>query len=735
MAIIQDKEINLILSASAGDPFIFLGPHICDDGKLVIRFFNPGVAQAFIQSDDFPEEIPMEKIHSDGLFEQKINTTKIISYNLKLLDHHGNRWECADPYTFSQVLTEYDIHLFNEGNHHRIYRKMGAHVIEHEGFRGTHFCVWAPEAAGVSVTGSFNNWDKRSHQMRLLGNSGVWELFIPGMDEGELYRFAIRNRNGDVLEKSDPYAFFTEKRPANASIVYNPQDKHVWEDRQWMDTRKETDWLSTPISIYEVHLGSWMRKGEHGEEFASYEELADKLVHYVREQNFTHVELMPVSEHPLDESWGYQVTGYFSVTSRFGKPEGLKLLIDSFHQAGIGVILDWVPGHFPKDSFGLGRFDGTAVYEHEDPRQGEHRDWGTYIFNYGRPEVKNFLITNALYWLDEYHIDGLRVDAVASMLYLDYSRNDGEWVANKYGGRENLEAIEFLQYFNSITHQYYPGILTIAEESTSFPGVSKPTYLGGLGFSMKWNMGWMNDSLQYISQDPLFRKYSHNNLTFSLVYAFSENFMLVLSHDEVVHGKGSMIQKMPGDLWKKFANLRLFLAYCFAHPGKKLNFMGFEIAQWNEWYSQKSLDWHLLENDPNRGMQRFVKELNSLYKDSPSLYELDFEQDGFQWIDFHDTDNSIISFIRKSKSQDEIMICIFNFTPLVQGSYRIGVPHEGFYREMLNSDSENYWGSNVGNLGGVSSDEIMWHGFNHSIEISVPPLAALYFRYKKDKVC
>ncbi len=729
MAILQDHEIQQIIAARSRDPFTYLGIHHLDEENIVIRYFNPHVQKVVIESDDLNEDITLDKIHNDGLFEKAVSSRKLITYNLRLEDYKKNKWFSNDPYIFTPVLTEYDTHLFNEGNHHRIYQKMGAHVIEHQGTRGTHFAVWAPEAEGVCVTGSFNQWDKRTHQMRMLGTSGIWEIFIPGLDEGELYRFVITTKHGEILEKSDPYAVYAEKRPANASIIYNTANKHIWYDEEWMEKRKEANWFEQPISIYEVHLGSWMRKGEHGNEFLNYEELADKLVDYVERQNFTHVELMPLAEHPLDESWGYQVTGYFCVTSRFGSPEGLKMLIDRFHQKNIGVILDWVPGHFPKDAFGLGRFDGTAVYEHQDPRQGEHREWGTYIFNYGRPEVKNFLITNSLYWFDEYHIDGLRVDAVASMLYLDYSRGHGEWIPNKYGGRENLEAIEFLQYFNSITHHYYPGILTIAEESTSYPGVSKPTYLGGLGFSMKWNMGWMNDSLHYIKLDPLYRKYSHNNLTFSLVYAFSENFMLVLSHDEVVHGKGSMINKMPGDVWKKFANLRLFLAYCFAHPGKKLNFMGFEIAQWSEWNATKSLDWHLLENEPNRCMQNFVADLNNVYKNSPSLYEIDFEGEGFEWIDFHDTDNSIISFMRKSKEQKEIMVCICNFTPVVHHNYRIGVPQPGYYKEILNTDSEMYWGSNVGNMGGASSMDYAWQGFNYSVEISVPPLAAVYLRY------
>jgi 1,4-alpha-glucan branching enzyme len=607
MPILQSHEIEKIVSASLRHPQTYLGINKVDQNKHVIRNILPGAVAVTINSSNLKESVKAEKIDEDGLFEAVIDIKEKIRYTLSVEYEDGTTIKVSSAYDNEGILTDYDTHLFNEGNHHRIYEKMGAHVMEIDGNKGTYFSVWAPEAASVSVIGNFNHWDRRAHQMEYIGKSGIFEIFIPGIEEGALYRFSIKTMFNTFIEKSDPYAFYSEKRPSNASIVYNPHNKHTWSDDEWMQHRRVTNWLEQPVSIYEVHLGSWMRKGENGDEFFTYDELIDKLVSYVKENNFTHVELMPVAEHPLDESWGYQVTGYFSVTSRFGAPDGLKRLIDAFHQNKIGVILDWVPGHFPKDGFALGRFDGTAVYEHEDPRQGEHKEWGTYIFNYGRPEVKNFLITNALYWLDEYHIDGLRVDAVASMLYLDYSRNEGEWLPNKYGGRENLEAIEFLKYFNTITHQYYPGILTIAEESTAYPGVSRPTYLGGLGFSMKWNMGWMNDSLSYISTDPLFRKYSHNNLTFSLMYAFSENFMLVLSHDEVVHGKASMIHKMPGDVWQKFANLRLFLAYCFAHPGKKLNFMGFEIGQWNEWSATRSLDWNILGGEPHKKTTKVCK--------------------------------------------------------------------------------------------------------------------------------
>ncbi|OQY10446.1 MAG: 1,4-alpha-glucan branching enzyme [Fusobacteriia bacterium 4572_132] len=721
------EKINRVLNATTKDPFEILGFHRLDQESIIIRTFHPAVKLIKIISKKLKDKIEMERVDDSGLFEKIIKTKEKFDYELEFTNHNGDTWISRDPYTFSQVLTEYDTYLFNEGNHHRIYEKMGAHIINHEGAKGTHFSVWAPEALRVSVVGDFNTWDGRVHQMRMLGASGIWEIFVPGVQEGDLYRFEIKSKGGHNLLKSDPYAFYTEMRPANASVVYKIEGKHKWNDSDWMEKRAKKDWLNSPMSTYEVHLGSWARKGEN--EFLTYKDFADKLVKYVKENNYTHVELMPVAEHPLDESWGYQVTGFFSPTSRFGKPEDFMYLIEEFHKNEIGVILDWVPGHFPKDPHGLGRFDGSGVYEHMDPRQGEHTDWGTYIFNYGRNEVKNFLITNALYWLDKYHIDGLRVDAVASMLYLDYSRKEGEWIPNKYGGRENLEAIEFLQYFNSISHKYYPGILTIAEESTSYAGVSSPTYLGGLGFSMKWNMGWMNDSLEYISKDPIYRRYHHGSLSFSLVYAFSENFKLVLSHDEVVHGKGSMLDKMPGDYWQKFANLRLFYAYMYAHPGKKLMFMGSEFGQWKEWNCKQSLDWHLLDYGAHRSMLNYVKDLNGLYKNESALWKIDFDGAGFEWIDFYDSDNSIISFMRKS--EEETIICIFNFTPMEKREYRIGVNEAGYYEEIFNSDSENYWGGNSGNFGGVQSENIGWQGKNNSLKITLPSLAGMYFKLKK----
>lgn len=730
MAILNEHEIKQIVYSYARDPFAILGMHKLDDKRVVVRAFNPAAVKITLLSEK-TEEVILEKIHSDGLYEAVIEAKDIFPYEYKIEFHTGVTINTKDPYSFLPVLTEYDLYLFNEGNNHKVYEKMGAHVMTHYGVQGVHFAVWAPEAQRVSVIGHFNSWDGRVSQMRVLGNSGVWEVFIPNIGEGEVYRFEIKTKAGAVLLKADPYAFFTEKRPANASIIYNLENKYEWQDEEWISERAKTNWLEKPMSTYEVHLGSWARVPEDDNRFLTYREFADKLVSYVKENGYTHVELMPVAEHPLDESWGYQITGYFSATSRFGNPEDLMFLIDQFHKNGIGVIVDWVPGHFPKDSHGLGRFDGTGLYEHMDPRQGEHIDWGTYIFNYGRNEVKNFLISNAIFWLDKFHVDGFRVDAVASMLYLDYSRKSNEWVPNKYGGRENLEAIEFLQYFNSISHHYFPGIVTIAEESTAFGGVSKPTYLGGLGFSMKWNMGWMNDSLKYIEKDPIFRRYHQGSLTFSLIYAFSENFALVLSHDEIVHGKKSMIDKMPGDFWQKFANLRLFYAYMYAHPGKKLLFMGGEFGQWAEWNCNKSLDWNLTEYEPHKKMLNFSKDLNNLYKNNKALYEIDFNYTGFEWIDFSDSDNSIMSFIRKAKDSEDFIVCLFNFTPMTKYNYRLGVPIDGFYEEIFNSDSSEYWGANNGNYGGVWGERIPWQGKNCSINITVPPLAAVFFKLKK----
>ncbi len=631
-----------------------------------------------------------------------------------------------------RVLTEFDLHLIGEGSHYKKYEKLGAHVMKVEGVSGVHFSVWAPNAKKVSVIGDFNGWNSEAHPMSSVGQSGIWETFVPGIGEGSLYKFEIRSRFGrNVAQKADPFAFYFELRPKSASVVYD-MDGYAWSDGEWMEKRPRTNLLESPVAMYEVHLGSWMRVPEEGGRWLTYRELADKLIPYVKEMGFTHIELLPVTEHPLDASWGYQTLGYFAPTSRYGTPKDFMHFVDRCHQEDIGVILDWVPAHFPADGHGLGFFDGTCLYEHEDSRKGFHPDWGTKIFNYGRNEVRNFLVSNAMFWFEKYHMDGLRVDAVASMLYLDYSRKEGEWIPNMFGGRENLEAIDLIKKFNEVSHQYYPGILTVAEESTAWPNVSRPTYLGGLGFSMKWNMGWMNDTLVYFSKEPVHRKYHHNNLTFSLLYAFTENFILPLSHDEVVHGKRSLLDKMPGDMWQKFANLRTLYGFMYGHPGKKLLFMGGELGQWDEWNSEKSLDWHLLEFEPHRGLRRFVKELNQFYRSEPSLYEIDFDYKGFEWIDFHDVEGSIISFLRRAKNYDDFTLFVFNFTPVPRTGYRIGTPVSGFYREVINSDSAFYWGSNMGNAGGVYAEDIPFQFRPYSISITIPPLSVVIFKPEKN---
>jgi len=725
MPILTDDEIKMLINAECHDPFIYLGLRKLNEKNLVVRTIQPFAEEAYLLAKE--KKIKLDKIHPNGLFEKKIEGEEFFDYEFEYVSKDGNKWRTMDPYSFLPVISEYDRYLFNEGNHYKIYEKLGAHPLQIKGVNGVLFATWAPNAKRVSVVGNFNNWDGRVHQMRVLGSSGIWEIFIPGVVEGDLYKFEIKTQSGELLIKTDPYGTYFEVRPNTATIVYDVNDKHKWQDKKWMEQRKDVNWFEEPMTIYEVHLGSWARKD--GNEFLTYRELADKLVKHVKQHNFTHIELLPIAEHPLDISWGYQVTGYFAPTSRFGKPEDFMYFVDVMHQNGIGVFVDWVPGHFPKDAFALGRFDGTALYEHLDPRLGEHKDWGTYIFNYGRHEVKNFLLSNALFWLEKYHVDGLRVDAVASMIYLDYSRKDGEWIPNKYGGRENLEAIDFLKHLNTVTYQYFPGILTIAEESTAFPGITKPVHFGGLGFSYKWNMGWMNDTLRYFSKDPIFRKYHQNDLTFSLLYAFSENFILSISHDEVVHGKRSLLEKMPGDDWQKFANLRLFYSYMYAHPGKKLLFMGSEIAQRKEWDCLHSLDWHLLQYEPHQKISLFLKDLNKIYKDHKSLFEVDHSYDGFEWIDFNDTDNSVISFIRKSKNVEEIMVCVFNFTPVPRENYRIGVPKKGVYQEILNSDWKEYYGSGVDNPREVYSQDVPMHGREQSVILTLPPLAGMYFKY------
>ena len=623
-------------------------------------------------------------------------------------------------------ITDYQLYLFNQGTNYHSYKMLGAHLLKKDGVEGTRFAVWAPNARRVSVVGDFNRWDGRAHVMNRLGDSGVWELFIPGVKEFDLYKYEIENYYGQVVLKADPYAFYSELRPCTASVVYDLY-RYKWRDDEWMCQRAATPVYDKPMLIYEVHLGSWRRKV--GNRFLSYRELAEELIPYVKDMGYTHIELLPVAEHPYDGSWGYQTTGYYSVTSRYGTPEDFMFFVDECHLAGIGVIVDWVPAHFPRDGHGLIRFDGTALYEHEDPRRGEHPHWGTLIFNYGRNEVRSFLISNAVFWFDVYHVDGLRVDAVASMLYLDYGKSWGEWLPNRYGGKENLEAIEFMRKMNEVVFHYYPNVLMIAEESTAWPMVTRPVYLGGLGFNYKWNMGWMNDILRYMSLDPVYRKWHHENLTFSMVYAFSENFILPLSHDEVVHGKRSLLDKMPGDYWQKFANLRLLYGYMMAHPGKKLLFMGGEFGQFAEWKFDASLDWHLLDYEMHRKLHHYVRMLNHFYLENRALWECDHGWEGFRWIDHHDYSQSIVSFIRKGKERDDWLIAVCNFTPVVRHGYRIGVPQPGGYMEAFNSDDRSYGGSGQGNFEVIMSKEIQWHGFSHSISITVPPLAAVFFKY------
>jgi 1,4-alpha-glucan branching enzyme len=671
----------------------------------------------------------MKRLHRDGFFEVAVEgKARIFPYRLKKTDGSGKTIVFVDPYSFMPVLSDFDLQLIAEGTHEDQYEKLGAHELTLNGVEGVVFAVWAPNAIRVSVVGDFNQWDGRRHMMRVRGSTGVWEIFIPGLRQGTVYKFEVKSRyEGYLALKADPYAFFSEVRSKSASVVWN-LDKYRWSDEEWMHARQSRNWFESPVSIYEVHLGSWRRVPEEGGRWLTYRELADSLVPYVKEMRYSHVEFLPVSEHPLDESWGYETTGYFSATSRYGTPDDFMYLVDKFHQAGIGVLVDWVPAHFPKDAQGLAFFDGTALYEHANPLQGEQKEWGTLVFNYGRNEVVGFLISNALFWLDKYHIDGWRVDAVASMLYLDYSRKSGEWIPNRFGRNENLEAVAFIKRFNEVVHGRYPGILTIAEESTSWPAVSRPTYLGGLGFDMKWNMGWMHDILQYFSCDPVFRKYRQNNLTFALLYAFKENFVLVLSHDEVVYGKRSLLDKMPGDPWQKFANLRLLFAYMYAQPGKKLMFMGGEFGQWWEWNSNTSLDWHLVQEKPHETLQTFVKDLNAVHRQEPALHEVDFTHEGFEWIDFGDYEQSVVAFIRRAKDREDFLVFVFNFTPVPRRGYRIGVPKPGFYRELLNSDSGIYGGSNVGNLGGRETEALSWHGLPHALLLDLPPLAGLVLK-------
>ncbi|WNV06619.1 1,4-alpha-glucan branching protein GlgB [Candidatus Methylospira mobilis] len=716
-----------ISEARHHDPFAVLGRHTDADGT-VIRAFLPHATEVRIAEGG----MVLSRLPDSALFEWRGDASALPAHYSLIWRDHAQIEHCSrDPYTFTPQISDFDLYLFGEGRHRHTYRFLGARNHQVDGVGGTLFAVWAPNAERVSVVGDFNRWDGRTHAMRVRGGSGVWELFIPDLEQGHVYKYEIRNRHdGGVLLKADPYGRQQELRPRTASII--PNDGHYqWRDDPWLARRATADWQHSPMSVYEVHPGSWRRDMEG--EFLNYRELAHSLVDYVKDMGFTHIELMPITEHPFDLSWGYQATGYFAPTSRFGTPDDFRYFVDHCHQNGIGVLLDWVPAHFPKDAHGLARFDGTPLYEHADPRLGEHLDWATLIYNFGRNEVKNFLISSAVFWLQDMHIDGLRVDAVASMLYLDYSREEGQWVPNQYGGRENLAAVDFLKEINIAVHEECPGVLMIAEESTSWPQVSRPTYVGGLGFDLKWNMGWMNDTLRYMEEDPIHRQYHHGMITFSMLYAFTENFMLPFSHDEVVHGKGSMLNKMPGDEWQSHANLRTLYTYQFTHPGKKLLFMGTEFAQGQEWNSIGTLDWYVLDYPLHQGMRRMVKDINHLYLTSPALYRYEFDWQGFEWIDCNDNRQSILCYLRKGDG-DEIMVIALNLTPVVRQGYRIGVPLEGKYGEVFNSDSTYYGGSNVGNGNGdLLSEELEWMNRPYSVQIDLPPLAGVVLAYQGKK--
>lgn len=715
----QQHELAQLKTAAHPHPFSVLGRHPIGNNQSLIRFFNPHAQK--VRLVDLNQQMLQRKDYS-GFYEIIIPTDVCPDhYQLEWDDNYGNTYHQIDPYTFPPQLSEFDLYLFNKGDHWHAYRILGAKPTTIDDIKGFHFAVWAPHAERVSVIGDFNSWDGRCHPMELRGTTGIWELFIPQISQRSLYKFEIRNKfDGSIHVRIDPYAKQFEMRPKTACLTID--DTHYqWHDQEWLKRRSQWNWQHQPMSIYEVHLGSWQRDEQGG--FLDYRTLADRLAHYVIEMGFTHIELLPITEHPLDASWGYQTTGYYAPTSRFGSPDDFRYFIETMHQLNIGVILDWVPGHFPRDEFALANFDGTPLYEYADPRLGEHKDWGTLIFNYNCSEVRNFLISSAMYWIEEFHIDGLRVDAVASMLYLDYSRDDGEWVPNQFGGRENLEAIEFLQQLNKIILGRHPGTLLIAEESTSWPQVTKPPEVGGLGFSIKWNMGWMHDILEYFKLDPIYRQYHQDMLTFGLLYAFSENFVLPFSHDEVVHGKRSLLYRMPGDEWQRFSNLRLLYIFMYTYPGKKLLFMGTEFGQGEEWKFDAQLDWYVLQFSFHKKLHTFCKDLNRLYRSQPALHYYDYDNQGFEWIDCHDAGQSIISYIRRSDDQYLIIVC--NFTPVPRTGYRIGVPEAGIYREIFNSDSQFYSGSNVQNKETVESETISWNQRPYSISLTLPPLAGI----------
>ncbi|MGH2807794.1 MAG: 1,4-alpha-glucan branching protein GlgB [Actinomycetota bacterium] len=719
------EDIERLTRGELRDPHSLLGRHPAGDGTTIVRAWRPEAeaVRAVVGGEIVAK---LERIHPAGLFEAVVDG-EVGDYYLEVDYPDGSSYSLRDPYAFLPTLGDLDLHLVGEGTHLRMWEKLGARVQTIDGVRGTGFAVWAPNARSMRVVGEFNSWDGRLHQMRSLGSSGIWELFVPDVAEGTFYKFEVITAQGNLILKTDPMAFRTEMPGGpfgGACIVHTPS--YAFTDDGWMRTRESREAYRGPMSVYEVHLGSWRRTRDG--EYLNYRDLGDQLAEYCTEMGFTHVELMPVAEHPFTGSWGYQVSNYFAPTARYGTPDDFRYFVDTLHNAGIGVIVDWVPAHFPNDEWALGRFDGTALYEHVDPKKGEHPDWGTLVFNYGRNEVRNFLISNALYWIEEFHVDGLRVDAVASMLYLDYSREEGEWIPNQFGGRENLEAIEFIKQLNMAVHGEHPGALMIAEESTAWPAVSQPVHLGGLGFGFKWNMGWMHDTLSYFQKEPIYRRYHHHNMTFSLMYAFSENFTLPLSHDEVVHGKGSLIGKMPGDEWQKFANLRSLYAYMWAHPGKQLIFMGGEIAQYREWDHDTSLDWHLFDHHPHRGVQSLIRDLNRVYNETPALWELDSSPEGFQWIDANDADNNVLSFFRTNPARDEFLVCIANLSPVPRTGFRVGLPKAANFYEVVNTDADSYGGTNVGNLGSVEAEKVPWHGLDHSALLTLPPLGVVWLR-------
>src|SRR3954447_23050697 len=717
------SDADELIARQHADPHSYLGAHP-ENGSVVVRTFRPAASKVEVVAPD-GTHTALESVHPGGIFEGHLKGAQLpLAYQLEVDYGDSGTITIDDPYRFLPTIGELDVYLLGEGRHQELWDRLGAHVTDIDGVTGTAFAVWAPSARAVSVVGDFNYWDGRIHPMRTLGSSGVWELFLPGVGAGARYKYEILAPDGEIRLKADPVAFETEVPPKTASVVHHPQ--HEWADAEWLEQRHQAKPLEGPMSIYEVHLGSWRLNPIEGNRSPSYLELAGELSAYVKDMGFTHIELLPVMAHPFAGSWGYQVTGYFAPTPRFGSPDDLREFVDRLHQNGIGVILDWVPAHFPRDDFALARFDGTALYEHADPRRGAHPDWGTLVFNYGRHEVRNFLVSNALFWLKEFHADGIRVDAVASMLYLDYSRNAGEWVPNEYGGNEDLDAVQFLKEFNEVVHRDEPGIVSAAEESTAWPGVSRPTYLGGLGFGFKWNMGWMHDTLLYFQKDPVYRRFHHHTLTFSLMYAFSENFVLPLSHDEVVHGKRSLLNKMPGDRWQKFANLRSLYAYMWAHPGKKLLFMGGELGEWEEWNYDGSLHWNLLESSEHSGVHALIRDLNRAYRTQPALYEVDFDPRGSRWPNPTDATNSVLAFARLDENGEKPVVVVLNLSPVPRYDYRVGMPTCCRWRELLNTDSTYYGGSGVGNMGGVQAEATPWHDQPFSAQLTLPPLGVVW---------